>query len=57
MFLPIKETLFQLQHRVSHLVGDLSGASFLAAFDTTADYGRQDAARMLSAASCPPSVG
>ena len=29
----VEETLSQVQHRVSHVVGDRAGASFLAAFD------------------------
>ena len=37
------------------MVEDRAGASFLAAFDTSTDQGRLDAARMLSAASGPSS--
>ena len=51
----VEETLSQVQHRVSRVVGDREGASFLAAFDTSIDEGRRGAARMLSAASGPSS--
>ena len=51
----VEETLSQVQHRVSRMVGDRKGASFLAAFDTSTDQGRRGAARMLSAASGPSS--
>ena len=49
----VEETLSQVQHRVSRVVGDREGASFLAAFDTSTDQGQRGAARMLSAASGP----
>ena len=51
----VEETLSQVQHRVSRVVGDREGASYLAAFDTSTDQGQRGAARMLSAASGPSS--
>ena len=51
----VEETLSQVQHRVSRMVGDCAGASILAAFDTSTDQGLQGTARMLSAASGPSS--
>jgi hypothetical protein len=51
----VEETLPLVQHRVSRVVGDRAGASFLAKFDTSTDQGRRGAARMLSVASGPSS--
>ena len=47
----VEETLSQVQHRVSCVVGDREGASFLAAFDTSTDQGQRGAACMLNTAS------
>ena len=35
----VEETLSQVQHRVSRVVGDREGAAYLVAFDTTTDQG------------------
>ena len=47
----VEETLSIVQHRVSRVVGDRAGASFLAAFDTSTHQGRQRATCMSSTAS------
>ena len=51
----VEETVSQVQHRVSRVMGDHAGASFLAAFGTSTDQGCWGAARMLSATSSPSS--
>ena len=50
-----KETLSQVQHHVSHVMGDRAGTSFLTAFDISSDRSRQGAAHMLYASSDPSS--